>query len=274
MKKASAVGFAFVRKATGLSQQKFAAAIGVSKATVENIELGRAPISDDLAAAVGAYVGAVPWTISSKEGPRDFAGGKYSAQSWKHWQEYQFDDAQIKELMEMARDALVVLLEAAARNSAGGYSSHIFRTVLLELNKFIFTQMETRHLESRISTVMQDNFSTTQEGETTVGEIRAELERTPQWQANEKSQWKASAKARYKRQIIPLFVPFVGFMKLDSGTPVFLNARHEMRCIYDLDIDGHKFRVVKNNAKMQAMLSSDSMSVLKPRSSRQQKHKV
>jgi len=38
---------------------------------------------------------------------------------------------------------------------------------------------------------------------------------------------------------------FVGFLKLDNGTPVFVNTRREVQHIYDLDIEGHKFRVVK-----------------------------
>ena len=44
-------------EATGLSQQKFGTALGVSKATIENIELGRAPVSEALAEAIGALTG-------------------------------------------------------------------------------------------------------------------------------------------------------------------------------------------------------------------------
>jgi transcriptional regulator with XRE-family HTH domain len=267
-------GVAVVRKATGLSQQKFGTALGVSKATIENIELGRAPINEALAEAIGALTGAVPWTLSSKNEPRDFNGALYSEESWKHWQEYQFDDEQIHELEEMARDAFFVLLEAAARNSAGQYSSHIFRTVLLEFNKFIFAQRDKHRLESPINTLMQDNFSAVQEGETTVGKIRAELHTAPQWQANEKPEWKPSTKVRYKQQSISEFVPFVGFLKLDNGTPVFVNTRRQVRRIYDLDIEGHKFRVVKRNARMKSMVPRDFTLVETPRPSGQRKRKV
>ena len=273
MRKASAAGFRAVRKATGLSQGKFAAAIGVSKATVENIELGRAPISDDLAATIGAFTGAAPWTISSGEGPRDYNGGRYSTQSWKHWQEYQFNDEQITELTEAARETLRVLLEAAARNSAGQHSSHIFRTVLLEFNKFIFAQRDKHRLESRINTLMQDDL-TVEEGETTVGEIRPELRCSPQWQANENPNWKASTKVCYKKQCIPRFVPFIGFFIFENGIPVFVNERHAMRCTYTFYINGHEFRVVHDEGVMNIMVPRDVTLGEKPQPSGRRKRKV
>jgi transcriptional regulator with XRE-family HTH domain len=273
-------GVAVVRKATGLSQQKFGTALGVSKATIENIELGRAPVSPELADAIGAFTGAVPWTILSDAGPRDFNGKPYSAESWKHWREYQFDDEQIEKLAKLARDHLFVLLEAAARDtpglrgSPGLHRSHVFRSVMLEFNRFIFAQRDKHQLESRINTLMQDNFSTVQEGETTVEKIRAELLNAPQWKANEKRQWKPSTKVRYKEQAIPEFVPFVGFLKLDNGTPVFVNTRREVRHIYDFDIEGHKFRVVKRKAKMKSMVPRDFTLVETPRPSGRPKGKV
>jgi transcriptional regulator with XRE-family HTH domain len=273
-------GVAVVRKATGLSQQKFGTALGVTKATIENIELGRAPVSPELADAIGAFTGAVPWTISSDAGPRDFNGKPYSAESWKHWREYQFDDEQIEELAEMARDHLFVLLEAAARDtpgirgSPGLHRSHVFRSVMLEFNRFIFAQRDKHQLESPINRLMQDNFSATQEGETTVGKIRAELHHAPQWKANEKPEWKPSTKVRYKLQSISEFVPFVGFLKLDNGTPVFVNARREVRHIYDLDIEGHKFRVVKSKAKMESMVPRDFTLGEKPRPSGRRRRKA
>ncbi|HEY2625260.1 MAG TPA: helix-turn-helix transcriptional regulator [Candidatus Udaeobacter sp.] len=273
MRKASAAGFRAVRKATGLSQVKFAAAIGVSKATVENIELGRAPISDDLAETIGAFTGAAPWTISSNEGPRDYNGGRYSTQSWKHWQDYQYNDEQITELTEAARDALRVLLEAAARNSAGQHSSHIFRTVLLEFNKFIFAQRDKHRLESRINTLMQDDL-TVEEGETTVGEIRPELRSSPQWQANENPKWKAATKVRYKKQCIPEFVPFLGFGILENRIPFFVNQRRPMRCIYTFYINGHEFRVVHHEGEVHIMVPWDATLHEKLQLSDRRKRKV
>src|SRR6266581_3889656 len=83
---ASARGFQVVRKATGLSQAKFAAAIGVSKATVENIELGRAPVTPKLEETLGVFAGVVPGTLvsdSCKPRPLDFNRKPYSRQSWE-----------------------------------------------------------------------------------------------------------------------------------------------------------------------------------------------
>ena len=267
-------GVAVVRKAIGLSQQKFGAALGVSKATIENIELGRAPVSEALAAAIGALTGAVPWTISSAEGPRDLNNKPYAAESWKHWQEYEFDDKKINHLAEMAQERLSVLVEAAARNTAGQRSSHIFRSVMMEFNRFVFAQIKKYHLEPRITALMHDRFSKTKQGTTTVAEAGSYFRDSSAWKANKAPSWKPSTAVRYTSQSIPQFVPSVGFWKFGDGTAAFLNGWRVERQIFDLDVEGHKFRVIKDKVNADLMAPKDFTLSEKLQLSERRKRKV
>jgi transcriptional regulator with XRE-family HTH domain len=267
-------GVAVVRRATGLSQQKFGATLGVAKATIENIELGRAPVSAELAEAIGTLTGAVPWTLSSDEPPRDFHGKSYSAASWKSWQDYTFDKPDIHKLAELASDYLAILLEAAVSNTAGQYNSHVFRAILMAFNRFIFSEMQNHRLEPRINALMQDKFSVVDDGEWTVEKARLEFRHSPQWQANEKRTWKADTKVRFRRQSIPQFVPFVGFLRFSDGTPAFTNIRETTRRIYDLDIEEHKFRVVKDDTNLRTLVSATSSIGERPLPSETPKRKV
>lgn len=267
-------GVVAVRKATGLSQQKFGTALGVSKATIENIELGRAPVSEALAEAIGALTGAVPWTISTDEGPRDFNNERYSAESWKHWQEYEFDDEQINHLAEMARERLSILVEAAARNTAGQHSSHIFRSVMMDFNRFVFAQIKKCHLEPRITALMQEHFSKAKQGSTTVAEARSYFCNSPEWKANEAPSWKPSTIVRYTSQSIPQFVPSVGFWKFSDGTPAFFNGSRVERQIFELDVEGHEFRIIKDKLNVDLMASRDFTLSEKPQLSGRERRKV
>ena len=277
-------GVAIVRKATGLSQQKFGTALGVSKATIENIELGRAPVTEALAEAMGALTGAVPWTISSDEGPRDFNNKCYSAESWKHWQEYEFDDEKINHLAEMARERLSVLVEAAARNTAGELGivpdsrkvsrSHVFRSVMMEFNRFVFAQINKYDLEARITALMHDRFSKTKQGTTTVAEADFYFRDEPTWKANKAPSWKPSTTVRYTSRSIPQFVPSVGFWRFGDGTPAFLNGWRVERQIFDLDVEGHEFRIIKDKMNGDFMVPQDFTLDQKPQLSGRRKRKA
>lgn len=277
-------GVAIVRKATGLSQQKFGTALGVSKATIENIELGRAPVSEALAEAIGALTGAVPWTISSDGGPRDFNNKCYSAESWKHWQEYEFDNEKINRLAEMARERLSVLVEAAARNTAGELGvvpdsrkisrSHVFRSVMMEFNRFVFAQIKKYHLEPRITALMQEQFSKTKQGTTTVAEAGSYFRDSPAWKANKAPFWKPSTTVRYTSQSIPQFVPSVGFWKFDDGIPAFLNGLRVERQIFNLNVEGRKFRIIKDKMNADLMTSRHFTLSEKPQFFERRKRKV
>ena len=244
--KADASGFAAIRRATGLSQQKFSERLGITKSAVENIELARSPVSSDLAATIGTLTGAVPWTISSAQGPRDFKNEPYSAQSWKQWREYQFDKDQIKKLAVLSQDYLGILLEAGAANSAGEQTSPVFRSVLIDLNRFLFSQVQKHQLEARVNAVIRDQLSKIEEGHTTVEKLKHIFRDSPEWKRYERREWKRMTKARFTCQRVPLFTPFLGFWKSGDGTPAFANQIRSERHIYDLEVAGQRFRVAKD----------------------------
>ena len=191
-----AAGFATIRRAAGFSQQKFADRLGVTKSTVENIELGRARVDTELAETIGAITGAVPWTISSSKGPRDFHDRPYSAQSWNDWQKLDFrDDEKLKQLIGLARDYLSVLLHAAVGNTAGDRTPVIFRTAMMDFDRFISTQIKKHRLEARCATLMQEHLSNVKRGAMTVEQARREFRLEPAWKENEKHGWKESSRA-------------------------------------------------------------------------------
>jgi transcriptional regulator with XRE-family HTH domain len=252
-----AAGFAAIRRATGLSQQKFADRLGISKAVVENIELARSGVSPELAETIGALTGAVPWAISSSKGPRDFHDRPYSAQSWNDWQKLDFgDDEKLKQLIGLARDYLFVLLHAAVGNTAGDRTPVIFRTAMMDFDRFVSTQIKKHRLEARSATLMQEHLSNVKRGAMTVEQARREFRSAPAWKENEKRGWKPSTKVHYTVQTIPKLAPIVGFLKMNNGRAGFLNGAFSVRQIFDLEIEGQKFRVSKDKLIGDVILSA------------------
>jgi transcriptional regulator with XRE-family HTH domain len=249
-------GIAIVRDAIGYSQERFAKVVGTTKATVENIELGRAPLRDNLAEAIGAFTGAVPWTLSSAAGPKDFSGKPYTARSWEKWQKYEFPEADLARLQRKSCDALAILLTTAAQRSDGRPSSHIFRSIVMAFNRFVFDQIKNHHLESRVETLME-GLAKSDVKRTTIKAARAALTAAPGWRNNDRKEWLDSTRIGYKVRCVPQFVPFFGFGRLD-GTPVFYNDHTRVREIFDFKIKGKRFRAVRDKVKMNAMFSSKS----------------
>ena len=272
--KTTAARFLEVRKATGLSQAKFAAAIGVSKATVENIELGRAPLSNELAETIGAFTGAVPWTISSDEGPRDFNNKPYSEQSWQAWRQAELDRDDEEMLHKMSLDYLNVLLRGAFQNSADQQTPHTFRSVLIDLNRFIFSEVKKHNLVDRIKTLFATYIAPPPEfGETTVRWCRSEFGDYPEWKQHARREWKDLDKVKYKSQFLPDYVPFTGFVNIGRG-PAFVSGLCSGLTIFDLEIGDRKFRVAKRKMRFKGLLGANSKFAQKPPPSGRRKRKA
>src|SRR6266481_870051 len=203
-------GLAIVRHATGLSQQQFATRLGISKATVENIELNRAPLTPELQEAIGVLTGVVPSTLVSDSGrPRalDFNQKPYSAKSWQAWQETELENQDAEMLIKMSLDYLTVLLNAALKTSGGQQSPHAFRSVLMNLNRFIFSEIERQNLATRIETLFTTHMAPSpQFGETTVRWCRSEFGGHPEWKQHVRPEWKDLDKVKYKSQFLPEYV--------------------------------------------------------------------
>ncbi len=74
-------GLAKLRKIIGYSQARLATKTGTTKATVENIELGRAPLNEQLAVAIAALTGVLPSSLGRGCEPQAFDGsGNYTIQ--------------------------------------------------------------------------------------------------------------------------------------------------------------------------------------------------
>src|SRR5262245_64812036 len=171
---------AIVRRAAGLSQQQFAVRVGISKATVENIELNRAPLTPELQEAIGVLTGVLPSTLvsdSDRPRPLDFNNKPYTARSWQAWQEAEIENQDAEMLHKMGLEYLTVLLNAAFKTSDGRQTPHTFRSVLMDFNQFIFSEIKRQKLGDRIKTLLAtstDMVSAPKFGETTVRWCRSE----------------------------------------------------------------------------------------------------
>jgi transcriptional regulator with XRE-family HTH domain len=271
--------FAIVRKAVGLSQQKFAEVVGITKAAVENIELRRGRISDDLAHRVGALAGAVPWTLAGDD-PRDFSDKPYSRDSFKRWNDHEYKREKNNELIATAREYLAFLLEASL---AKGHASRTnrFRAILMEFNRFVFAQVRAHGLKDALVSLLQEHYGKVESGkEMSVRAAKMLLGKTRGWKTHARRRWKPNTKVRYSVQCIPQFVPFVAFWKPDDdSTPGFIDGMSTVRYIYDLEIEGEPgFRVVKDIGQIDMTVSGDfPVRVATPpskRSSRQRQRKA
>ena len=102
MRKSHQSSLRLLRNATGQSQEKFAAAIGTTKAIIENIEMGRSPITEHLINSIVGLTGVDPKSLG-EESPRDFDGGSYSAESWERWRAFMYPPTEADELVGLAK---------------------------------------------------------------------------------------------------------------------------------------------------------------------------
>jgi transcriptional regulator with XRE-family HTH domain len=270
-------GMAMVRHATRLSQQQFAAHLGISKATVENIELNRAPLTPELQEAIGVLTGVVPETLVSGSGkprPLDFNQKSYSRESWQAWRqtEIRYEDTEM--LHEMSVDYLNVLLKAAYETSDGRQTPHTFRSVLMNFNRFIFREIKRQNLADRINRLFATYIAPPPEfGETTVRWCRSEFGDHPEWEKHIRPGWKDLDKVKFKSQFSPDYVPFIGFANIGGG-PAFFSGLRSGLTIFDLEIGDQKFRVAKRKVSFKGFLGSNSKLGEKPPPFRRRKQKA
>jgi len=264
-------GLAVVRHATGLSQQQFAERLGITKATIENIELNRAPLSPELQETIGVFTGVVPGTLVSESGkplPLDFNQKPYCRESWQAWQKTEIDYEDTEMLHKMSVDYLNVLLKAAYETSDGRQTPHAFRSVLMNLNRFIFREIKRQNLADRINRLFATYIAPPPEfGETTVRWCRSEFGDDPEWKKHARPEWRDLDKVKYKSRFLPEYVPFIGFANIDGG-PAFVSGLRSGLTIFDLEIGGRNFRVVKRKVKFSGLLGGDSKLAEEPESSR------
>jgi transcriptional regulator with XRE-family HTH domain len=255
-------GLAVVRQATGLTQQQFAQRLSTTKATIENIELNRAPLTQGLAEKIGVLTGAQVESLvsdSHQPCPLDFDNRPYSEESWQIWQNRRFDDNDIEMLQKMSVDYLQVLLKAALQTSGGQQTPHTFRSVLMNLNRFIFSEIQSHDLWDRTHALFATDMPQPPEfGETTVRWCRKEFGNLPEWKEHSQPQWKDSDKVRYRLQFVRECRPFMGRTEL-KGQPVFAYGVRVARCIFYLEVNGKEFRVEKKGkVKFAGLVNSDS----------------
>jgi len=270
-------GLAVVRRATGLSQQQFAERLGITKATIENIELNRAPLSPELQETIGVFTGVVPGTLVSESGqpsPLDFNQKPYCRESWQAWRKTEIDSEDTEMLNKMSVDYLNVLLKAAYEISEGRQTPHAFRSVLMNLNRFIFREIKRQNLADRINRLFATYIAPPPEfGETTVRWCRSEFGDDPEWKKHARPQWKDRDKVKFKSQFVPEYVPFIGFANID-GRPAFVSGLRSGLTIFHLEIGDQKFRAAKRKMNFKGSLGANSRLGEKPQPSGRRRRKA
>jgi DNA-binding transcriptional regulator YiaG len=244
-------GVAAVRDATGLKQSAFAAEIGVKRSMVDSWERGKSTPDANQRLRIAAYTGALPWTLAGR--PKDFSNRVYNGESWNEWQKRTVTAEQIVELGNLSREALTFVLEATVQNNQGNTTEPIFRSFLFQFDAFLHRQIAERGLIERIQHVVMDATIQRSEGVTTVGNIRAQLGKHPDWKRANRADWTAETEARWKEKRYRLFAPFIGFMKVRSRG-LLLNGQRTFRQEFEFQIKDRKISLVVNSIEPHSWL--------------------
>ena len=152
-----------IREAAGLSQDRFAALTGFSRAYVQAVELGERPATRELAERVMRVTGAWPDCIAENWAEAvDLTGEPYTAQTFERFQckdPEPIDEERVRELLA----PMVCLIQSAAGVGKTALAVHLARERLLEASKQILLIDGVDELQRR------DSFPV---GKLTVGALR------------------------------------------------------------------------------------------------------
>jgi transcriptional regulator with XRE-family HTH domain len=254
MRKKHTSSLRILRDATGLSQQEFANAIGSTKAIIENIEMGRSLLSAELQEKIVAFTGVWPRSLM-EDIPRTLGGEIYTSKSWEDWRTFDFDEKHVEELIQLSCDYIRTLLAASHETPSGAKSTHLFRTLLLELNQWIFSRVERNNLGWVIErkTFEDETQIKRSSGKSIVAVCRYALGDNPTWQANDNPAWTATTNVEYSEMTFPLFVPFTGYKESRGGRPAFFRGLRQWRQIFNFQIAGKSFRVIEEGVGSSGM---------------------
>jgi transcriptional regulator with XRE-family HTH domain len=161
-----------VRDACGMTQEKFAARIGITRARVENIEMGRSSLDADLVTRIAAFAGVVPASLMDGE-PLGIDLRPYNANHFNGWKSGQWRDEDANELVKRVAEQVAVVLRAAMFSQTGERRSHLLAELVVELDQVLVSQVERHRLEGTINAIYDEAAERTG-GTTTVGEMRTE----------------------------------------------------------------------------------------------------
>jgi hypothetical protein len=212
---------------------------------------GKSKLDANQKLRIAAYTGALPWTLDGR--PRDFANRVYTTESWEEWQKRTVTPEQIEELSDLSREALTFVLEATAQNNQGVATDPVFRSFLFQFDAFLHRQIAERGLADRIHHLVRDATIQQSEGVTTVGAIRAELGKHPDWKSADRRAWTGQTEARWEEKRYRLFAPFIGFVKV-RGRGLFLNGQRTFRQEFDFEIEGRKISLAVNSVEPQSWI--------------------
>ena len=233
-----------VRDTVKMSQEELADKIGTSKAIIENIEMGRTKLSEDLAARISALFGVVPQSLYEKSPPKGFNGKPFTKAAADEWQNITYSPEAVDQLTAAGMRIVKIMLAAAMYRSDGGTRPHLFRELIMELNQFVFRRTKQHDLAAQVDRYLQQNETRTFELETTVGELRTLFRDDEQWSERSNSAWLDSTPAKVLRSVTQVFEPFVGFQEM-HGEPCYVDYWHREKNTYDIVVGKIRLRVTR-----------------------------
>ena len=136
---------------------------------------------------------------------------------------------------------------AAHSTPQGKQTPHLFRTLLIEFNHWMFDRIEQHNLGWIIEhkTLASPQLTMRESGKTTVGILRSHLGDEPEWQANDDPEWRDGMEAGFSTYRFPLFEPFMAHGTL-NGKPAFLSGKRDFKRVTDVLVAGKSFQVVQH----------------------------
>ena len=227
-----------------MTQEQFARRIGTTKAIIENVEMGRTNLSEELAARISAIIGVVPSSLYGTQEPQSFTGEPLSARTREQWMTFGYSDEDALDMIKLSVRLVGVLLHTSLRNPKNENLTRpfLFREVVMQINQFVFDAIGRHGLAEQAKDYVQEREARSRHETTTVGALRVILGRNDEWQTHDDAGWSDDLQADVIETSNLVFEPFVGFEEL-NGVPYYRDLWKRFRTIFQITIGEETFSV-------------------------------
>lgn len=211
--------FKTLRKATGLSQVKFAALIGWSPSTVESIETIRLGMSSELANSIAAFTGVNPASLLKPTGvPVALNGEDYTSDIWEMWQAMESTQEEFVSILQRASLSIQLMLIAARENSSGTKQTPAkFRAFVFRFSQWMEAMREEFGIEETTQTLLRNATTKSKSTEGTIAQMRQAFADSPTLKARENPAWKDQDPVTVTETLYQLWNPLCGIINLQRG---------------------------------------------------------
>ena len=152
-----------IRTALSMSQDDFAANLGVLKSTIGNVEMRRSSMDEHLIFRIAAFTGAAPESLRAGH-PLGPDGRPYHSESFTIWKSIQWNDEEARKLIDRAAESVKEMLCASVFSPNQERRSHLLNQLLIRLDQFVQDEVERHGLKDSINALLESE--TTRKTET------------------------------------------------------------------------------------------------------------